>query len=189
MRITPSEFQFQETKVGYVSKLRLINLRSRPVGFKLKTNRPRKFLVKPVVGVLLNKGDSIEVTVKSSEPITDNARFLIQTALLSQDEASRLDSTYWKSLDEERIMEDIVGCKIVAIPSPQYVDMPVEPSYMYTQTASSQFVPSSMAAPLLTGISSNRFLVSDIGPRRIAYFCAAFMLISFGYPLIRFCFP
>jgi hypothetical protein len=37
---------------GQVSKVKLKNLSSSPVGYKFKTNAPMKYSVKPVLGVL-----------------------------------------------------------------------------------------------------------------------------------------
>ncbi|ORX69476.1 hypothetical protein DL89DRAFT_284020 [Linderina pennispora] len=110
IRISPSEFQFSQTKSGYSSRLRLTNLQQRPVGFKFKTNAPHKFLVKPVVCALTKKGMAVDVIVKSTSAITDTDRFLIQTVALSGDEADGLDSSKWRKLDPTRIMEDLIQC-------------------------------------------------------------------------------
>ncbi|KAJ1961254.1 hypothetical protein GGI12_003348 [Dipsacomyces acuminosporus] len=112
IRISPSEFQFTESKSGYSSRLRLTNLQQRPVGFKFKTNAPHKFLVKPVVCSLPKKGMAVDVIVKSTSPINDSDRFLIQTVALSPDEAEGLDSAKWRTLDPSRIMEDLIQCTI-----------------------------------------------------------------------------
>ena len=45
---------------GLVSKLKIKNLLSAPVGYKFKTNAPLRYSVKPVLGVLA-PGQSIEV--------------------------------------------------------------------------------------------------------------------------------
>ncbi|KAI9472751.1 hypothetical protein LPJ78_001449 [Coemansia sp. RSA 989] len=112
IRISPSEFQFTETRSGYTSRLRLTSLQHQAVGFKFKTNAPHKFLVKPVVCSLPQKGMSVDVIVKSSSPITDVDRFLIQTVALAAEEAENLDSTKWRTIDPSRIMEDLVFCTI-----------------------------------------------------------------------------
>ncbi|KAJ2716154.1 hypothetical protein H4S00_004628 [Coemansia sp. D1744] len=112
IRISPSEFQFTECRTGYTSRLRLTSLQGQAVGFKFKTNAPHKFLVKPVVCSLTKKGMSVDVVVRSSSPITDVDRFLIQTVALAADEAEDLDSAKWRTLDPSRIMEDLIYCTI-----------------------------------------------------------------------------
>ncbi|KAJ1823975.1 hypothetical protein LPJ73_009357, partial [Coemansia sp. RSA 2703] len=86
-------FQFVESQTGYTSRLRLTSLQQQAVGFKFKTNAPHKFLVKPVVCALTKKGTTVDVIVKSTSPITDADRFLIQTVALDANEAEGLDST------------------------------------------------------------------------------------------------
>ncbi|KAJ2796547.1 hypothetical protein H4R20_005498, partial [Coemansia guatemalensis] len=110
IRISPSEFQFTESRTGYTSRLRLTSLQHQAVGFKFKTNAPQKFLVKPVVCSLTNKGATVDVVVKSTSPITDADRFLIQTVALAPEEAEDLDSAKWRTLDPSRIMEDLIYC-------------------------------------------------------------------------------
>ncbi|KAJ2384306.1 hypothetical protein GGI23_006956, partial [Coemansia sp. RSA 2559] len=110
IRISPSEFQFSESRTGYISRLRLTNLQGQAVGFKFKTNAPHKFLVRPVVCSLTAKGMAVDVVVKSTSPITDVDRFLIQTVALAAEEAEGLDSTKWRTLDPSRIMEDLIHC-------------------------------------------------------------------------------
>ncbi|KAJ2600547.1 hypothetical protein H4R99_003307 [Coemansia sp. RSA 1722] len=110
IRISPSEFQFTESRSGYTSRLRLTSLQNQAVGFKFKTNAPHKFLVKPVVCSLTKKGMAVDVIVKSTSPITDSDRFLIQTVALGFDEAEGLDSAKWRKLDPSRIMEDLIHC-------------------------------------------------------------------------------
>ncbi|KAJ2554134.1 hypothetical protein EV175_002695 [Coemansia sp. RSA 1933] len=110
IRISPSEFQFSESRTGYISRLRLTNLQGQAVGFKFKTNAPHKFLVRPVVCSLTAKGMSVDVVVKSTSPITLADRFLIQTVALAAKEAEGLDSTKWRTLDPSRIMEDLIHC-------------------------------------------------------------------------------
>ncbi|KAJ1728510.1 hypothetical protein LPJ61_003998 [Coemansia biformis] len=110
IRISPAEFQFAESRTGYTSQLRLTSLQHQAVGFKLKTNAPHKFLVKPVVCALTEKGMTVDVVVKSTGPITDADRFLIQTVALATTEADCLDSAKWRTLDPSRIMEDLIYC-------------------------------------------------------------------------------
>ncbi|KAJ2488561.1 hypothetical protein IWW37_004711 [Coemansia sp. RSA 2050] len=110
IRISPSEFQFTESGSGYTSRLRLTSLQHQAVGFKFKTNAPHKFLVKPVVSSLTKQGMAIDVIVKSTSPITDADRFLIQTVALAANEAEDLDSAKWRTLDPSRIMEDLIHC-------------------------------------------------------------------------------
>ncbi|KAJ2830256.1 hypothetical protein GGI24_001948 [Coemansia furcata] len=110
IRISPSEFQFTESGSGYTSRLRLTSLQHQAVGFKFKTNAPHKFLVKPVVCSLTKQGMTVDVIVKSTSPITDADRFLIQTVALAENEAEDLDSAKWRTLDPSRIMEDLIHC-------------------------------------------------------------------------------
>lgn len=92
IRISPSEFQFAVSRSGYTSRLRLTCLQQQPVGFKFKTNAPHKFLVKPVVWALTERGAVVDVVVRSTSPVTDDDRFLIQTVALAAEEAVDLDS-------------------------------------------------------------------------------------------------
>ncbi|KAJ1663034.1 hypothetical protein IW140_005777 [Coemansia sp. RSA 1813] len=112
IRISPSEFQFSESRTGYISRLRLTNLQGQAVGFKFKTNAPHKFLVRPVVCSLTTKGMAVDVVVKSTSPISEADRFLIQTVALATEEAEGLDSTKWRMLDPSRIMEDLIHCTV-----------------------------------------------------------------------------
>ncbi|KAI8321565.1 hypothetical protein GQ54DRAFT_179700 [Martensiomyces pterosporus] len=133
IRISPSEFQFTESKAGYSSRLRLTSLQQRPVGFKFKTNAPHKFLVKPVVCSLTKKGMTVDVIVKSTSPISEADRFLIQTVALSPDEADGLDSAKWRRLDPSRIMEDLIQCTIgrrASVSSQGSISPPSSPSLL-----------------------------------------------------------
>ncbi|KAJ2654212.1 hypothetical protein IWW48_006253 [Coemansia sp. RSA 1200] len=112
IRISPSEFQFSESRTGYISRLRLTNLQDQAVGFKFKTNAPHKFLVRPVICSLTERGMAVDVVVKSTSPISDADRFLIQTVALAADEAEGLDSPKWRTLDPSRIMEDLIYCTV-----------------------------------------------------------------------------
>lgn len=49
-----------KVSTGQVAKVKLKNTSLTPVGYKLKTNAPQKYSVRPVFGVLM-PGDSVKV--------------------------------------------------------------------------------------------------------------------------------
>ncbi|KAG0304614.1 hypothetical protein BGZ97_001398 [Linnemannia gamsii] len=65
LRISPQQFHFTASRVspGQVSKVKLKNLSSSPVGYKFKTNAPIKYSVKPVLGVLA-PDESVKIFVE-----------------------------------------------------------------------------------------------------------------------------
>jgi hypothetical protein len=55
--IEPSEFTFKTTpENNRHSRVTLSNASEHPVGFKLKTNAPQRYTVKPVIGIVLEGG-------------------------------------------------------------------------------------------------------------------------------------
>ncbi|KAJ1818164.1 hypothetical protein LPJ60_004466 [Coemansia sp. RSA 2675] len=207
IRISPSEFQFTESGSGYTSRLRLTSLQGQAVGFKFKTNAPHKFLVKPVVSSLTKQGMTIDVIVKSTSPITDADRFLIQTVALAANEAEDLDSAKWRTLDPSRIMEDLIHCtsggrrssgsvsplslsppgnpSLVAVSHVHHVQnvhMPnshQKPEYSATSTASAAWAKRFYA--VMPGID-----VDDWSWAEFAMFAASCILLGFFLPVIRY---
>ncbi|GJJ68312.1 hypothetical protein EMPS_00658 [Entomortierella parvispora] len=111
LRISPQNFQFTASKVssGLVSKLKIKNLLSAPVGYKFKTNAPLRYSVKPVLGVLV-PGQSIEVFVRCESWVNPQDRFLLQSIALTEDESAQIDAASWKELDRRRIIETFIQC-------------------------------------------------------------------------------
>ncbi|KAG0091908.1 Motile sperm domain-containing protein 2, partial [Podila epicladia] len=111
LRISPQTFQFTASKVssGLVSKLKIKNLLSTPVGYKFKTNAPLRYSVKPVLGVLV-PGQSIEVFVRCESWVNPQDRFLLQSVSLTEEESQDIDATTWKELDRRRIIENFIQC-------------------------------------------------------------------------------
>ncbi|KAG0057287.1 Motile sperm domain-containing protein 2 [Gryganskiella cystojenkinii] len=111
LRISPQNFQFTASKVssGLVSKLKIKNLLSAPVGYKFKTNAPLRYSVKPVLGVL-TPGQSIEVFVRCENWVNPQDRFLLQSVALTKEESDYIDATSWKELDRRRIIETFIQC-------------------------------------------------------------------------------
>ncbi|KAJ2696238.1 hypothetical protein H4R19_005764 [Coemansia spiralis] len=208
LRISPSEFQFAEAHAGYTSQLRLVSLQHQAVGFKLKTNAPHKFLVKPVVCALTEKGMTVDVVVKSTGPITDADRFLIQSVALAPDEAASLDSAKWRTLDPARIMEDLIYCTmgsgrrrrssasshssdsqpdtrpLVAV---THTASPAATRLLYADEKAERRLADSLARriyAMLPGID-----VADFSWTEFALFAAACFVLGFLLPLLRYALP
>ncbi|KAG0226779.1 hypothetical protein BGW42_003431 [Actinomortierella wolfii] len=111
IRISPQGFQFTASKhsSGQVSKLRMKNLWSTPVGYKFKTNAPLRYSVKPVLGVMA-PGQTIEVFVRCESWVNPQDRFLLQSVALSEAESEKIDSVSWRALDVHRIVETYIQC-------------------------------------------------------------------------------
>ncbi|KAJ2822347.1 hypothetical protein IWW50_004251 [Coemansia erecta] len=202
IRISPSEFQFTESQTGYTSRLRLTSLQGQAVGFKFKTNAPHKFLVKPVVCSLTKKGMSVDVVVKSSGPITDADRFLIQTVALATDEAEDLDSAKWRTLDPARIMEDLIYCTVgrrrsssqssgsqsdsapLVSVSDIYSSSPYQEHQQYLAEKTDRRLANGLAKrvyAMMPGLD-----IADFSWYEFAMFAAACFAIGFLLPLVRF---
>ncbi|KAI8907775.1 hypothetical protein DFJ77DRAFT_177822 [Powellomyces hirtus] len=112
--LTPSTLFFAPTRstVGVIAKITLQNAHDAgAVGFKIKTNAPARYSVKPVLGVLL-PGAVVHVLVRSEAPIQpDHDRFLLQTIPLSDEEAQRMDPAKWRTLDRSRMADTFISCK------------------------------------------------------------------------------
>ncbi|PIA15238.1 hypothetical protein COEREDRAFT_82208 [Coemansia reversa NRRL 1564] len=206
IRISPSEFQFAESRTGYTSRLRLTSLQHQAVGFKFKTNAPHKFLVKPVVCSLTNKGATVDVVVKSTSPITDVDRFLIQTVALAPEEAEDLDSTKWRKLDPSRIMEDLIYCTMaqrrlsVSSVSSQGSVSPTKSSIMpavsyvydpYSYQEQSQYTNEKTEHKFATGLAKRLYSVlpgidvNEISWSEFALFATTCFILGFLIPLVR----
>ncbi|KAF9187699.1 hypothetical protein BGZ51_001146 [Haplosporangium sp. Z 767] len=111
LRISPQNFQFTASKVssGLVSKLKIKNLSSTPVGYKFKTNAPLRYSVKPVLGVLTPE-QSIEIFVRCESWVNPQDRFLLQSVALAEEESELIDAVAWKKLDRRRINESFIQC-------------------------------------------------------------------------------
>ncbi|KAG0250893.1 hypothetical protein BG011_007989 [Mortierella polycephala] len=111
LRISPQNFQFTASKVssGLVSKLKIKNLSSTPMGYKFKTNAPLRYSVKPVLGVLAS-GQSTEVFVRCESWVNPQDRFLLQSVALAEEESEHIDAVTWKELDRRRINESFIQC-------------------------------------------------------------------------------
>ncbi|KAG0002779.1 hypothetical protein BGZ80_000947 [Entomortierella chlamydospora] len=115
LQISPQQFQFTASRVapGQVSKVKLKNLSSTPVGFKFKTNAPTKYSVKPVLGVV-SPGETVKVFVRSDGWINPQDKFLLQTISLNEDEGKALDPPSWKAFDPKRFIESYIPCSSVS---------------------------------------------------------------------------
>ncbi|KAI8582008.1 hypothetical protein K450DRAFT_230359 [Umbelopsis ramanniana AG] len=115
IRISPPEFQFYASRSssGYISRLTIRNLIDRPVGFKLKTNAPARYSVKPVLASLAPNA-VMEVYVRSDSEVMPEDKFLIQSLPLTPAEAQdKLSSTSWRLLDRRRITENLINCSMM----------------------------------------------------------------------------
>ncbi|KAF9114966.1 hypothetical protein BGX27_009294 [Mortierella sp. AM989] len=114
-QVSPPQFQFTASKVasGQVSKVKLKNLSSTPLGFKFKTNAPMKYSVKPVLGVVA-PGETVKVFVRSDSWINPQDRFLLQTITLNEEERKALDPQSWKALDSKRLVESYIPCSSIS---------------------------------------------------------------------------
>ncbi|KAF9538843.1 hypothetical protein EC957_006163 [Mortierella hygrophila] len=116
LRISPQQFHFTASRVspGQVSKVKLKNLSTSPVGYKFKTNAPMKYSVKPVLGVL-DPDESVKIFVRCDNWISPQDRFLLQTIVLKDnEEAQSINSRSWKSLDPKRFIECYIPCVSVS---------------------------------------------------------------------------
>ncbi|KAJ1915858.1 hypothetical protein IWQ60_008304 [Tieghemiomyces parasiticus] len=86
-------------------------MRASCVGFKFKTNAPDKFSVKPVLGALTQLAETVEVTVRSLQPISPEDQFLIQTIHLAPEECQGLNSAKWRTFHSRRIHEGFINCR------------------------------------------------------------------------------
>ncbi|KFH71319.1 hypothetical protein MVEG_01619 [Podila verticillata NRRL 6337] len=98
-----------KVSTGQVAKVKLKNTTSTPVGYKLKTNAPQKYSVRPVFGVLM-PGDSVKVFVRSEGWINPQDRFLLQSIALGDEEGRSFDAATWKVVDPKRIVPSFVQC-------------------------------------------------------------------------------
>ncbi|KAG0379456.1 hypothetical protein BGX24_000342 [Mortierella sp. AD032] len=83
LRISPQQFYFTASRVspGQVSKVKLKNLSSSPVGYKFKTNAPMKYSVKPVLGFAATTGSVRKIgfffRASSSQTMKPNVWILV----------------------------------------------------------------------------------------------------------------
>ncbi|KAJ3183892.1 hypothetical protein HDU87_006009 [Geranomyces variabilis] len=115
LTLSPPDLVFQPTRsqIGVIAKVTLHNVhpsRHRPVAYKIKTNAPARYSVKPVLGVLA-PGAMMDVLVRSEAAIQPEDRFLLQTIALTDDEASNMDSEKWRTLDRSRMIDTFIFCK------------------------------------------------------------------------------
>ncbi|TPX70386.1 hypothetical protein SpCBS45565_g01821 [Spizellomyces sp. 'palustris'] len=115
LNLTPTDLFFTPTRsnIGVIAKVTIQNPGKRAVGYKLKTNAPARYSVKPVLGVLVG-GGSVDVLVRSESDIQPNDRFLLQTVHLSDEETKGLDAIKWRTLDRRRFVEIFIDCKRVS---------------------------------------------------------------------------
>ncbi|KAI9090499.1 hypothetical protein DFS34DRAFT_344201 [Phlyctochytrium arcticum] len=110
---SPLDLYFTPTRsnVGLIAKVSLQSTHgTRPIGYKLKTNAPARYSVKPVLGVLWD-GKSLDVLVRSEGGLHPQDRFLLQTVVLTEEEAKDLDAAKWKTLDRRRMVDTFLDCK------------------------------------------------------------------------------
>ncbi|KAJ3049245.1 Motile sperm domain-containing protein 2 [Rhizophlyctis rosea] len=131
LAISPPDFRFTDSRlsVGFISRLTLTNRNTKPVGFKFKTNAPARYSVKPVLGTL-EPNASVDVFVRSETQINATDRFLLQTTLLTLEEASGINATTWKQLDRRRMSETFIDCRLRdgSIPSKSLTHSPSQSS-------------------------------------------------------------
>ncbi|KAI9229433.1 MAG: hypothetical protein DHS80DRAFT_22310 [Piptocephalis tieghemiana] len=125
LRISPSDLTFSPSKSRaqiHVARLTLYypvdhqpsssSFSSRPLGFKVKTNAPGRYSVKPVMG-LLAPGSQIDVHVRCEGlGVVRGDRFLIQAVLLTEMEASSLTPRSWRRLEDHRLHSIFIPCTI-----------------------------------------------------------------------------
>ncbi|KAI8589445.1 hypothetical protein BDZ88DRAFT_418210 [Geranomyces variabilis] len=115
LTLSPPDLVFQPTRsqIGVIAKVTLHNVHPsghRPVAYKIKTNAPARYSVKPVLGVLV-PGAMMDVLVRSEAPIQPEDRFLLQTIALTDEEALNMDSEKWRTLDRSRMIDTFIFCK------------------------------------------------------------------------------
>ncbi|TPX63125.1 hypothetical protein SpCBS45565_g06858 [Spizellomyces sp. 'palustris'] len=114
LSLSPNDLYFTPTRshVGVIARISLQNNHpsKRPVGYKLKTNAPARYSVKPVLGVLL-AGATVDVLVRSESAIHPDDRFLLQTIFLTDEESTGLNAAKWRTLDRRRMADIFIDCK------------------------------------------------------------------------------
>ncbi|KAF9147654.1 hypothetical protein BG015_010668 [Linnemannia schmuckeri] len=156
LRISPQQFHFTASRIspGQVSKVKLKNLSSSPVGYKFKTNAPMKYSVKPVLGVLA-PDESVKIFVRSDNWVSPQDRFLLQSIVLKDDEeAQSIDSRSWKSLDPKRFIECYIPCVSV---SPLSIRDPEDDvGFISSSSATSSSTTTTTISPPLQAIDLSR---------------------------------
>ncbi|KAK3810780.1 MAG: PapD-like protein [Benniella sp.] len=111
VQVSPPHFQFGASRVstGQVSRIKLKNMTSTPVGYKFKTNAPMKYSVKPVLGAL-GPDESVKIFVRTEGWISPQDKFLLQCVILTEGERQKLDPCSWKALNPKRFIERYIPC-------------------------------------------------------------------------------
>jgi len=119
MFIEPEVFFFVVSRLKKqgtaASHITLHNSASRPLGFKLKTNAPLRYSVKPVLGVVPGQGQT-EIYVRCETCVLRGDRFLLQTVELLHAEALSLTPTTWRRINTTRFKEVLIPCIMATSP-------------------------------------------------------------------------
>ncbi|KAI3653033.1 hypothetical protein MP228_002458 [Amoeboaphelidium protococcarum] len=97
---------------GYVSKIQLFHagLEQLTVAFKLKTNAPSKYSVRPVYGII-QPLSRIDVYVKCDGEIDESDKFLLQLVRLTALEDGQ-SAEFWKTVPRSRIEQRLLDCQL-----------------------------------------------------------------------------
>ncbi|KAG0027150.1 Major sperm protein [Podila clonocystis] len=169
IHILPNVFQFSASKVttGQVAKVKLKNTSSTPVGYKLKTNAPQKYSVRPVFGVLM-PGDSAKVFVRCEGWINPQDRFLLQSIILGDEEGQTFQAATWKTVDPKRIVPSYIQCSsssALALRDPEDDPGSLSSSSATSSTASTTTYSPSFP-PIMTTSCSSMPTASMLSERR-----------------------
>jgi len=97
----------------------LINTGNKSLAFKVKTNAPDKYRVRPCTGII-KPGEEIDITVTvhpefQNQPQTMQDKFLVMAMEVNRDHFSATDlQDLWKNCPKERIMEHKIRCNLGA---------------------------------------------------------------------------
>ncbi len=117
LRIDPQEITFPSAIFqSSQTVLRLTNVTSGYVAYKVKTTAPKQYMVRPSTGVT-SPGETVEIQIilhpLSVEPINNSDRFLVQATATTNPQG--LGRQEWIDLDKNLLQEQRL--KVVFIPA------------------------------------------------------------------------
>ncbi len=105
--VSPEEIVFPSViNQEAVFLLKVKNITSTPIAFKVKTTAPKNYLVKPSAGTIPGNGTSeIKITLnkQATEPTSNSDRFLVQA--VKTEGGKELTKEEWAAVDKSAIQE------------------------------------------------------------------------------------
>lgn len=123
-----------------------------PIAYKFKTNAPKRYSVRPVVG-LVPQGGEIEVMIKcENEPEKDD-RFLVMSKSLAVDFVGVVNSAYIRSIEASLFTETVIKCRSSSRSNAlEPIPIPSRPPSQLISSVSSN-IPQLSSSPPMTSIS------------------------------------